>query len=45
MVDDCIEIFKALCDNFEAVEDDVPCTRKVVVLHSVAKKEDTEAKE
>ncbi|MCX9028536.1 MAG: hypothetical protein OIN86_10200 [Candidatus Methanoperedens sp.] len=45
MVDDCIEIFKALCDNFEAVEEEVPCMRKVVVLRPVAKKEDTEAKE
>lgn len=43
MVDDCIEIFKALCDNFEAVEEEVPCTRKVVVLQSVTKKEGTEA--
>lgn len=36
MVDDCIEIFKALCDSFEAVEEEVPCTRKVIVMKPVA---------
>lgn len=45
MVDDCIEIFKALCDNFEAVEEEVPCVKKVVVLQPVTKKESPEGAE
>ncbi|NJD75738.1 MAG: hypothetical protein FIB08_01395 [Candidatus Methanoperedens sp.] len=43
MVDDCIEIFKALCDSFEAIEEEVPCVRKAVVLRPIEKKEDVEA--
>jgi hypothetical protein len=39
LVDDCIEIFKALCDTFEAVQEEVPCTRTVTVLKPIAKKE------
>lgn len=42
MVDDCIEIFKGLCDNYEAVEEEVPCTRKVIVMKEIAKKEGEE---
>jgi hypothetical protein len=40
MVDDCIEIFKGLCDNYEAVEEEVPCTRKVIVMKEIARKEE-----
>ncbi|WAM22744.1 MAG: hypothetical protein OI715_01200 (plasmid) [Candidatus Methanoperedens sp.] len=42
MVDDCIEIFKGLCDNYEAVEEEVPCTRKVIVMKEIARKEGEE---
>ncbi len=42
MVDDCIEIFKNLCDNFEAVEEEVPCTRKVIVMKEITRKEGEE---
>lgn len=36
MVDDCIEIFKSLCDSYEAVEEEVPCVKKVMVLRPIA---------
>jgi uncharacterized membrane protein YkvA (DUF1232 family) len=36
MVDDCIEMFKSLCDNYEAVEEEVPCVKKVMVLRPIA---------
>jgi hypothetical protein len=36
MVDDCIEMFKSLCDNYEAVEEKVPCVKKVMVLRPIA---------
>jgi len=38
MVDDCIEIFKSLCDNYRVAEIGVPCTRIVKVLEPVAAK-------
>ncbi|MDO8726721.1 MAG: hypothetical protein Q7J35_11695 [Candidatus Methanoperedens sp.] len=36
MVDDCIEIFKSVCDNYRVVEMEVPCTRKVKILEPIA---------
>jgi len=36
MVDDCIEIFRSLCDNYRVVEMKVPCTRTVKVLEPIA---------
>ncbi|MBU4129170.1 hypothetical protein KJ582_03540 [bacterium] len=36
MVDDCIEIFRSLCDNYRVVEMEVPCTRTVKVLEPIA---------
>jgi len=36
MVDDCIAQFKYLLDNFQIVEKEVPCIRKVKVLEPVA---------
>ena len=36
MVDDCIEIFKSVCDNYRVVEIKVPCTRIVKVLEPIA---------
>lgn len=35
-VDDCIQAFKELIDNFRVVEIEVPCTRKVKVLEPIA---------
>jgi hypothetical protein len=36
MVDDCIEIFKSVCDNYRVAEMKVPCTRTVKVLEPIA---------
>jgi hypothetical protein len=36
MVDDCIEIFKSICDNYRVIEMAVPCTRIVKVLEPIA---------
>ena len=36
MVDDCVEIFKSLCDNYRVIEMEVPCTRTVKVLEPIA---------
>jgi hypothetical protein len=36
MVDDCIEIFKSVCDNYRVAEIEVPCTRKVSILEPIA---------
>jgi hypothetical protein len=36
MVDDCIRIFKSVCDNYRVAEIKVPCTRIVKVLEPIA---------
>jgi len=36
MVDDCIEIFRSLCDNYRVIEMEVPCIRTVKVLEPIA---------
>ena len=36
LVDDCIEIFKSLCDNYRVVEMEVPCKRTMKVLEPIA---------
>lgn len=36
MVDDCIGIFKSVCDNYRVAEIKVPCTRIVKVLEPIA---------
>ena len=36
MVDDCIEKFKSVCDNYRVAEIEVPCTRKVRILELIA---------
>jgi hypothetical protein len=36
MADDCIEIFKSVCDNYRVAEIKVPCTRKARILEPIA---------
>ena len=36
MIDDCIEIFKSVCDTYRVAEIKVPCTRIVKVLEPIA---------
>ena len=36
MVNDCVEIFKSVCDNYRVAEIEVPCTRKARILEPIA---------